>query len=546
MKKNHTLRTDSSAELAVHCYEEEGPDCVNRFNGMFAFSLWDSKKAQLFCARDRFGMRPFYYFHSSDTFLQASEVKALLGDPSVPKKPNDTVVYDYLMTAHDDHTEETFFAGIKRLLPAHYMIVDENRVRVWKYWTPKVASDTRRLANEDEVYASEFRALLRDSIKIRIPTDLPVGTYLSGGLDSTSVAYIVDEILNSARSSVTSSAQNQELFSAIYQEPIEQGDEKPYIDDTVRAIGAETNYVSPSVLGKWSDILDFVFYVEEPVAQINYYVFWCLSREAKEKVNVVFYGHGTGILGELESVDEYIHYFKELWKHREITRLIREIVGAIPRITPSSIKTLSNIWTRKGDSGIKEFLAPQFAASFSGSTESRHLSERSAYDHWVMGNLVDCLRGSDLVSSAFSLEPRFPFLDHRIVEFALALPRSQQVRNGLSKYVLRSAMKGALPDAVRMSRKHFGTPVPLQRWMKQLGPNIEAVFKSKKFRERKYFNQHAVMEAYKRFCNGETDQLSSSWQAYVFWRILNLELWLEVFFDQDSNFHHEGTNVLPT
>lgn len=283
LKQNHTFGTNSIAEVVIHSYEENGPNCLNQFNGMFAFCLWDSKKEQLFCARDRFGMKPFYYYDYESTFLQASEIKALLRVPSLPMKPNEAVIYDYLMTAHDDHTEETFFAGIKRLLPAHYMLIDENGVRIRKYWNPKITVKSKQLSNEDQAYASEFRALLRDSIRIRLPANLPVGTYLSGGIDSTSIAYLVNDILNATHFTATPSCQNQELFSAVYREPIEQGDEKPYIDDTVRAIKAKTNYVSPSVSGKWSDIKKFIYYVEEPVAQFNYYVFWCLSRKARKK-----------------------------------------------------------------------------------------------------------------------------------------------------------------------------------------------------------------------------------------------------------------------
>lgn len=543
LQKNHTLETDSSAEVVVHSYEEKGPECLNQLNGMFAFCLWDLVRERLFCARDRFGMKPFYYFASNGTFLQASEIKALLPVLPADVKPNETVVYDYLVTAHDDHTEETYFADIKRLPPAHYLLIDETGVKLRKYWSPKVALKTKQSSKEDQCYASELRTLLRDSIKIRLPVNLPVGTYLSGGIDSTSIAYLVNDILSTTTSVKSSTCQNQELFSAVFRGPIEQGDEKPYIDDMVRTIKAETHYISPSVSGKWGDLREFVYCVEEPVAQINYYVFWCLSRKAKEKVQVVFYGHGTGILGELESVDEYMHYFKELWKQREITRLLREIVGAIPRMTTSSVKTLSNIWTRKGESGITRFLAPQFAALFSEGAQIGGGSGRSAYDHWVMGNLVDCLRGSDLVSSVFSLEASFPFLDHRIVEFALSLPNSQRIRNGLSKYVLRNAMKGGIPETVRMSRKHFGTPVPLQRWMKELRPNMEEIFKSRKFRERGYFNQPAVIEAYRRFCEGQMDGQTSSWHAYVFWRILNLELWLEAFFDPENKISGGGTSA---
>jgi asparagine synthase (glutamine-hydrolysing) len=531
LEKNHTFDTNSSAEVVVHSYEEDGPNCVNRFNGMFAFCLWDSKNRRLFAARDRFGMKPFYYCDSPTMFLQASEIKALLIDPSVPKKPNESIVYDYLMTAHNDHTEDTFFMGIKRLLPAHHMFVDQNGVRIRRYWNPTKALRTDRLVKEDQSYAFEFRELLRDSIMIRLPANLPVGTFLSGGLDSTSIACLVNDILNSTLSATTLSGQGQELFSAIYREPLEQGDERPYIEEIVHALKTKANYVFPSVVGRWNDIKQFIHYVDEPVAVFNYYAFWCLSRKAREKVRVVFYGHGTGILGELESVEEYMRYFRELWRRKKIATLLIEMIGALPRVTISSIKTINAFWTRSDKSEIKGLLAPQFATRFHGEARIEDVSLRSEYLHWIAGNLVDCLRGSDLISSAFSLEPRYPFLDHRIVEFALSLPTTQRVRKGWSKYILRNAMKGVIPEAVRKSRKHFGTPVPLERWMRQLRQNIRELFESSKFRERGYFNQPAILDAYNRFCEGKMDRFTSAFYAEAFWRILNLELWLKTFFD---------------
>jgi asparagine synthase (glutamine-hydrolysing) len=540
LEKNHTFDTNSSAEVVAHSYEEDGPSCVNRFNGMFAFSLWDSAKAKLFCARDRFGMKPFYYCDCPPMFVQASEIKALLTVPSVPKKPNDPIVYDYLMTAHNDHTEDTFFTGIKRLLPAHHMFVDHTGVKIRRYWNPTRALRTDQLAKEDQSYASELRELLQDSVRITLPADLPVGTFLSGGLDSTSIAYLVNDILNSTPSARTQNGEGQELFSAIYREPLEQGDERPYIEEIVHALKTKANYVSPSVAGRWKDITQFIYYVDEPVAVFNYYAFWCLSRKAREKVRVVFYGHGTGILGELESVEEYTRYFRELWRRKRIARLLLEMVGALPRVTISSIKTVTVIWNRSGKSRIEGLLAPQFAARFIREARIENFSLRSEYSHWIAGNLVDCLRVSDLVSSAFSLEPRYPFLDPRIVEFALSLPTTQKVRKGWSKYVLRNAMKSVIPDAVRKSRKHFGTPVPLERWMRQLRPNIRELFESSKFRQRGYFNQPAILDAYDRFCEGKMDRFTSAYYAEAFWRILNLELWLETFFDPESEIHNEG------
>jgi len=530
LEKNHTINTNSSAEVVVHSYEENGPNCVNSFNGMFAFCLWDSAKGMLFCARDRFGMKPFYYYACPTLFVQASEIKALLKFPLVPKKPNNPIVYDYLMTAHNDHTEDTFFMGIKRLLPAHYMLIDPNGIRIRRYWNPVESLKTNRLAKEDQTYASEFRELLRDSIRIRLPANLPVGTFLSGGPDSTSIAYLVKDFRNLSSSSGEG---DQELFSAIYQEQVDEGDERPYIEETAKTLQTKINYVFPSVVGRWKDINQFIYYVDEPLAVFNYYAFWCLSREASKKVSVVFYGHGTGILGEIDSVEEAMRYFRDLWKRKQIAGLLIELIAAVPRVTIPAIKTLVANWTRKSKLGIQSLLDSHFVALFNEEAQIEDVSSRSEYLHWIAGNLVDCLRGSDLVSSAFSLEPRFPFLDHRIVEFAVSLPPTQKVRKGRTKYILRNAMKGVIPDAVIKERRHFGTPIPLERWMRQLRPNIRKLFESNKFHERGCFNQPAILKAYDHFCEGKMDRYTTRWYAEVFWRILNLELWFKAFFDSE-------------
>jgi len=496
---------------------------------MFAFCLWDSEKERLFCARDRVGIKPLYYCECPSLFLLASEIKALLTASAVPRKPNERIVYDYLVTGHQHYTEDTFFMGIKRLLPAHHMFVDQNGIRIQRYWNPTKPFETDRLPKDDQSYASEFRELLRDSVRIRLPADLPVGTFLSGGLDSTSIACLVNDVLNSSFSATSVDGQRQELFSAIYREPIEQGDERPYIEEVLRALATKTNYVSPSIVGKWNDIRQFVYSTDEPVSVFNYYIFWCLSRKAREKVKVTFYGMTGGLLAA-DTINHYRRYFKELWRRKKIARLLIELVGVSPRVRMSSI---ANMLNRSVESEVKGLLAPEFSANFLRGAQIEDASLSDEYRHF-RDSLLDHLRVCDRVSSAFSIEPRYPFLDHRIVEFSFSLPTTQRIRNGWTKYVLRNAMKGIIPEAVRKTRKKFGAPIPLECWMRELRGNIRKIFESSKFRERGYFNQPAILDAYDRFCEGKLDRFSSARYAEVFWRILNLELWLETFFDSKS------------
>ena len=528
LEKNHTFDTNSSAEVVVHSYEEDGQNCVNRFNGMFAFCLWDSANEKLFCARDKVGIKPLYYWNCPSLFLLASEIKALLTIPSVPRKPNERIIYDYLVSGHNRYHEDTFFLGIKSLLPAHHMFVDQNRIRIRSYWNPVKPLEIDRLKKEDQDITSEFRELLRDSVRIRLPANLPVGTFLSGGLDSPSIACLVNDILHSSHYATTVSDQRQELFSAVYREPVSQGDERPYIEEVVRALATKTDYVFPSVVGRWNDIRQFIYSIDEPISVFNYYVFWCLSRKAREIVKVTFYGSTGGeIYGAVDTVSHYRSYLKKLWRRRKIGRLLIEFVGGLPRIRISSI---ANTFSRRGESEIKSLLAPQFVTHFLCGPQIEDISLSGEY-HRFRGFMLDDFRVFDRVSSAFSIESRHPLLDHRIVEFFFSLPATKKIRNGWTKYVLRNAMKGLIPEAVRKNRKKFGTPIPLERWMRELRGNIRKIFESSKFRERGYFNQPAILDAYDRFCEGKMGRFSSERYATVFWRILNLELWLETFFD---------------
>jgi len=194
----------------------------------------------------------------------------------------------------------------------------------------------------------------------------------------------------------------------------------------------------------------------------------------------------------------------------------------------------SILFSRKAESKAKTLLAPKFAKAYSQSeTPKENPSLQNALLRDVTQHAVEYLRVDDRASSAFSIECRHPFLDHRIVEFAFSLPATQKIRDGWTKYVMRNAVKDFIPEAIRKKRKKFGTPIPQQRWMRELRRNIRKLFESDKFRERGYFNQPAILEVFDRYCEGKLSRIERQNYANVLWRILNLELWLETFFDQE-------------
>jgi asparagine synthase (glutamine-hydrolysing) len=534
LKKNHVFQSNSSAEVVIHAYEDEGYNCLYKLNGMFSFCLWDSKNRSLFSARDRLGLKPLYYYSCKHNILLASEIKGILADSSVPRKPNNRFIYEYLVTGArgtrecSSKTGDTFFAGIKELLPAHYMIINENGIKIQKYWRPTQDLKPNHLIFDDQWYASEFRKLLLDSISIRLPEDLSIGTFLSGGLDSTSLAFLTNETINTYNKINT----QQEIFSAIYEGQVEQGDEKHYIKEVENALKTKINYVFPTVENKWDDIKKFIYHIEEPVGVFNYYVYWYLFREAKKKVNVVFHGQGPDeILGG--STGNILIYIKELWKKKKIRILLKELISSVGWASPYMVRS---IWfSRNVKSRAKDLLSKNYSEKYSNDkSQMEDVSLTSALVKDTTGLLVEHLRVEDRASSAFSVECRHPFLDHRIVEYIFSLPESQKIRNGYTKYVLRNAMKGIIPDNIRTNKKKAATPIPFQRWINELQPNITELFKSNHFRESGYFNQEAIIDILNRYCEGNLSKVERLYYPGLIWRIINLGLWLEIFFDKNK------------
>jgi asparagine synthase (glutamine-hydrolysing) len=535
--KNHEFRSMSSAELVIHAYEEIGIDCLGEFNGDFAFCLWDSKKNLLVLARDKIGIKPLYYCHIDDSnrFLASSEIKAFFVDPLVPRKPNKHVIREYLLKGPRGYNGDTFFEEIKELLPAHYVLVNQNNVKVQKYWSIRTSSGPNAVKDE-KCAGCRFRllTLFQDAIKIRIPENPLVGTFLSGGLDSSSVVCLLDRVLKSDFRGDCNTC--QVLLSAVY--PNTWADEKEYADDVARAVNGRIDYVYPSVSGQWDDIKRFVYYMDEPVPVFNYYVFWCLCKDARSKVRVVLNGMGCdAILGVHD--EERFAYYKELWRKKQLTILLAELIGTLPKhkiynqFKDYDFRSLFGLnWK---DTATRQFFSPEFAKIIDPSDPKDENASSNVFlcSQTLQNVLIELIHFLDRASSAFSIENRYPFLDYRIVQFACKLPTNQKIKNGWNKYVLRNAVKGIIPEAVRKRRGKLGTPVPLG-WLVDLEKEIRAIFGSRKFRDRGYFNQPAILGMYNRFCKGKMNRFEKMFYNDVFWRILNLELWFEVFFDPQN------------
>jgi len=525
LEKKHSFYTNSDTEVIVHSYEEWGENCVKRFNGMWAFGIWDSNKKQLFLSRDRFGIKPLYYYWDGKKLIFASEIKAILQDTSITRIPNDRVIYKYLVYEQHDRTEETFFEGIKRLLPAHNMTVKKNKVTTKKYWDLKIRRDSAY--KKDGRYAKEFFELLEDSIKLRLISEVPVGTCLSGGLDSSSIVYMISRLLSLGIKEAKHLGKMQKTFSAVYNN--REIDERRYIEEVARSTHVEKNYVFPDGNTLWEDVRKLVYYQDEPFLGSSIFAQWCVMKLASKKVKVVLDGQGGDELLAGYFPHYYRIYFSDLWKEKRFLRLLKELLYSSDMTFPF-IKKFLLLKAKElvGNRAIENMLNPEFVSKFSRTTKNK----------WKHGNLVESLyrditrnsvpgllRYEDRNSMAFSIEARVPFLDYRVVEYIFSLPVSQRLKNGWTKYILRKAMEGKLPEEIRKRRRKIGFETPQSNWMRLLKNEIREIFTSEKFRGRKYFNPNEVLKRFDEFCKGKLEDY-----AKIFWRILNLEIWLEVFF----------------
>jgi len=524
-KAGHRFYTKSDTETVIHAYEEWGESCLNKFNGMWAFAIFDCNKQELFVARDRFGIKPLYYFWDEKKFIFGSEIKALLQCDLV-RKPNDKIIYDYLVNGLLDHTEETFFEGIKRLMPAHYMVVKGNGIEIKKYWSvPKINRNIDFSSQNNEEYAQKFYNLLKDSVRLRLISEVPVGTCLSGGIDSSSIVSIINKFLSSNVETREVIGEKQKTFSAVYSD--KKVDEREYIEEVAKATRVEKNYIFPSADMFWKEIKKLVYHQDEPFTSTSIYAQWNVMKLARKKVTVLLDGQGGD-----ELLAGYLSYYGifllNLLRKKEMLHFIKELVSGLD----IAMSFFPQYFGRSGKrTAIKEILNKEFLARFGSEKKEEWKTSELVdvlYKDLTTYSIPQLLRYEDRNSMAFSLEARVPFLDYRIVEYVFSLPITQKIRNGWTKFVLRNAVRGVIPKKIRKRRSKIGFETPEKEWMIKLRHEIRKLFASKRFEQRKYFNQKEVLKKFDEFCDGKLDESFSR----VFWRIINLEIWFEVFFDK--------------
>ena len=507
----HRFATATDTEVILHAYEEWGRDCLARFNGMWAFALWDERRRELFCARDRLGVKPFYYAVAAGSFLFASEIKALLVHPGVGRRPNDPMLLAFLAWGVADHTGETMYDGVFQLPPAHTLVVSEGGVRgPERYWD--VAVSGALSGADDEAAARRVRDLLTDAVRLRLRSDVPVGTCLSGGIDSSTVTALINGLLRAERPG--SVGDRQKTFSVCFDDP--RFDESGHIDTVVAATGVASHRTTPRTEGLWEDIERLLYMQDEPFASLSIYAQYCVMRLARTEVKVVLDGQGAD-----EQLAGYIAYqapyIRGLLRRGRVLAALREAAGSVRHHGSFFSWAARQLAVRSKRRDLLRGSAPE-VLRYAGSLDEVLLREITA------SNLPLLLHWEDRNSMAFSIEARVPFLDYRLVEYLAGLPLDQKIRGGVTKYVLRRAIRGLVPDAVRCRMDKMGFVTPEEAWMKdELRPRILDLFSSPEFATRPYWDAERVLGNYREFLDGKSPYSTE------FWRIACAELWLRQF-----------------
>ncbi len=521
----HAFRSKTDTEVILHAYEEWGTNCLGRFNGMWSFCIWDSREKLIFCARDRLGVKPFYYTFNEKRFAFASEIKALLALDDMTPEPNDQIVADYLFSGLLDHTSETFFKGIYQLRPAEYLLIEDQKLILQPYWDiePKEIH-----FSQVEDYSERFRELFEDSIRLRLRSDVPIGSCLSGGLDSSTIVCFANQLmLDEGTIDPKLTGEKQKTFSSCFENPAY--DERKFIEAVLEQTGAERNYVFPDSGRLLQDLPRLVWHQDEPFGSASIYAQWEVMRLARNRgVTVLLDGQGGDELlgGYLPS---FYYLFCDLLRGLEYGSLIKEIWGFRKHHTAWAFSRFRNGIGKKND-WAEEAFQNKFLRSPSKSSKFENSLNNYLYECLRFATLPRLLHYEDRNSMAFSIEARLPFLDFRLVEYVLNLPADQKIRGGCTKVLLRDTMKGTLPESVRNRHDKMGFATPEDIWFRtDLRERINRMITSKSFRERGYFASDKVKKSFEDYCEGKKSIGSAIWS----W--VNLELWLRRFIDRNPS-----------
>jgi asparagine synthase (glutamine-hydrolysing) len=534
-----SFATASDTEVLLQAYLEFGPDCVKRLNGMFAFVLYDRRLKRLMAARDHFGIKPLYLWEGPEGWLFASEIKALLAHPAVPIRADLEAVREYTIFQYVLH-RETFFQGIRKVRPGHYLLIDveAETTRPVRYWDLDFTVDT---AHTEEYFVEKLRALLADSLRLQMRSDVPVGTTLSGGIDSSLVT-----LLASRRTG------QLQTYTGTFREGPEF-DETPYSREVARLAGAVNHEIVPTESDFVETLPTLIYHMDEPAAGPGLFPQFMVARRAARDVKVVLGGQGgdeifggyaryvvayleqalKGAIFETNDEGEHIVSLKSILPNLPV---LRQYAPMLRRFWEEGLfEPMDRRYYRLIDrnSGDRSAYSADFRAGYNEdeifgrfARIFNHPQTPSYYNKMIhfdlTAGLPALLHVEDRVTMASGLESRVPLLDRRLAELVASIPPRMKFRGAEMKYILKRAARDILPPVVLERKDKMGFPVPLHLWAKNgLRRFAQDILLSRNCRERGLFDPAAVQ----RLIDNEASF------GRRLWGLLNIELWFRRFID---------------
>ena len=539
--RGHSYRTHSDTETIVHLYEEFGRDCVQHLRGMFAFAIWDRNKKTLFIARDRLGIKPLYYHLTSERLIFGSEVKVVLAHGGIRPEFDRAALPEFLAFGYLSG-EETFYSGINKLSPGHTMEVGLNgKADIRQYWDLDASSPHE--SRDEAYYVRSYRELLEGAVESHLMSDVPLGVFLSGGLDSSAVAALMTKIRR----------EPVETFSVGYGE--QSYSELPFariVSDHIKSLHHE---VMVSEHDFFNALPHLIWHEDEPIVWPSSVSLYFVAKLARERVTVVLTGEGSD-----ETLAGYTRYAFTL-KNAALDRAYRSVVPSFMRrglrnsVATSSLlgatvrRKLEHTFLAKDGASWASFYFDNFFSAFGEAEQGGLLTRefanefapsmayKNVLEYWehssgemlqrllytdIKTYLVELLMKQDNMSMAASIESRVPFLDHVLVEFATRIPREVQLKGLAGKTILKKAVEDILPHSI-IYRPKLGFPTPWNGWL--AGPRLETIRElllEPRSLDRGYFRREAI----ERLFNEHRDKHRDNYDRI--WRLLNLELWHRV------------------
>lgn len=536
----HRFRTHSDTEVIVHAYEQWGTDCLHRFNGMFAFAIWDGRSCRLFAARDRLGIKPLYYAATKGRLTFASEIKALTAGGAVTPRLDPSGLRDYV-SFQFCLGDKTLFSGVHSLPPGHTLVAEPATVEapvVTEYWDLQYEYD---LSHSEEYFVDHLLFLLEDAVRLQLRSDVPLGAHLSGGLDSSAVVSLAASLLR---------PQPLETFTGAFDDG-RDFDETPYARLVARSVGANAHEVFLQPRDFADTISRLIWHMDEPAAGPGLFPQYFVSRLAREHVKVVLGGQGGDelFLGYARYLAAYLEeclrgaVFETARRDRHAVTL-ESIIPSLPTLR-DYVPLLRHFWQEglfedspkryfrlvNRDDGTASLLHPDAIDD----TYSPYESFKQLYVRKGLPSLVNrmsyfdlkaslpaLLQVEDRTSMAVGLESRVPLLDHRIVELIAAVPPVVKFKGGRLKHLFREAVKQVVPPEIAGRQDKMGFPVPLSRWyQRELKTFVQDTLLSDACRQRGLFAPGAVERL--------LDESAPFGRAL--WGALCLELWHKEFVD---------------